>query len=61
MQNKEAVGLHHSSAILEAIRHVAINVNNRAVNAVSGQIGNVVFAVEPVDAPDNGVECTLQH
>jgi hypothetical protein len=61
MQNEETVGFDVSIPVLECLWHMAINVDDRTVHTVASEIGNIVFAVELLDAPHDGVERALQH
>ena len=61
MQNEEAVGFDDSLLVSEYLRHMAVDVDNRTVHAVAGEIGDVVVAIEFLDAAHDGVQCPLQH
>src|SRR5262249_31725593 len=50
-----------AAAELERLRHVAVDVDRLAVLAVAGEIGDVVVAVEVLDAANDGVERAIEH
>src|SRR5580704_16584115 len=61
MENEEAVGVDGTAAKLEELWHVAVDVNGLAVEAVAGEIGNIVLAVEIFHAPADRIERAVHH
>ena len=61
VQNQETIGINFAAAKLHRARHVAVDIDGLAVVAVAGEIGDVVFAIECLDPPHDGIERAIQH
>jgi hypothetical protein len=59
MQDEEAVCFDCSALLFERRRHMAVDVNDRAVYVVACKVGNIVFAVEFFEASNDRVKRTL--
>src|SRR5580698_6875750 len=61
MQDEKAIGVDLAAAEFEELRHVTIDIDRLAVEAVAGEVGNIVAAVEILDAPADRVERAIHH
>src|ERR1700692_4835400 len=61
MQDEKAIGVDLAAAEFEELRHVTVDVDRLAVEAVAGEIGNIVAAVEFLDAPADRIERAIHH
>src|SRR5439155_327549 len=56
MQNQIAVGVDVAAVVMHHLRHVPVDVDGLAVSAVAGEIGDIVLAVEILDAAHDRIE-----
>jgi len=61
MQDEKTVGLDAAAAIFEGARHVSVDIDGLAVQAVAGEIRNIVRSVEFLDAPRHRVQRAIHH
>ena len=61
VEDEKAIGLDGAATKFERPRHVPVDIDRLAVEAVAGQIGNVVLAVEFPDPPHDRVQRALHH
>ncbi len=61
VQDEVAVGVDVAAVIAERRRHVAVDVDDLAVVAVAGEIGDVVLAIEVLDPAHDGIERAVHH
>jgi hypothetical protein len=60
VQDEKAVGLDRAPARFERARHVTVNVDGLTIFAVTGEIGNVVFAIELLYPPQDCIERSVE-
>jgi hypothetical protein len=61
MQDEKAVGLDAAAAQPKRARHVAVDIDRLAVEAIASEIRNIVRAVELSDPPHHGVKRAIHH
>jgi hypothetical protein len=60
VQDQKAIGIDASLVMVKRFRHVPVDVNLLPVLAVPGYIGDIVVAIELLDARVDGLE-DIQH
>ena len=61
VQDEKAIGVDLAAAEFEELRHVTVDIDRLAVEAVAGEVGNIVAAVEFLDAPADRIERAIHH
>jgi hypothetical protein len=61
VQDKKTIGVDRAPAELEVPRHMAVDVDGLAVEAVAREIGDVVLAIEFLHPPADCVERAIHH
>src|SRR5208282_946673 len=61
MQDEVAIGVDRAPVEFEGLRHMTVDIDRLAVQAVAREIGNVVLAVELLYAPTNRIERAVHH
>ena len=61
VQDKVAVGIDLAPVIRHRLRHVTVDIDGLAINAVAGDIGDVVAPVDFLGAANDCIECAVHH